>query len=143
MNSGGAHVFGQEESCRTPFLRLPDLPAGCELREGYRSALFTACQPTIWCCKDGKNAVALSVSHTPSRCRTNKYSVYPFELRIGNSLMEISNYELACIISYLAFCLEEFVYLPLLSSAFFSVLIFTEIKNKKRRHQNVKHKGSE
>lgn len=67
----------------------------------------------------------------------------PFELGIGNSLMEISNYELACIISYLAFCLEEFVYLPLLSSPLFSVLIFTEIKNKKRRHQNVKHKGSE
>lgn len=123
---------------------VPDLPAGCELQEGYRSALFTACQPTICCSKDGKNAVALSVSHTPSRCRTNNYSVYPFELGIGNSLMEISNYELACIISYLAFCLEEFVYLPLLSSALFSVFIFhRNKKQKKRRHQNVKHKGSE
>lgn len=57
--------------------------------------------------------------------------------------MEISNYELACIISYLAFCLEEFVYLPLLSSALFSVFIFTETKKNKHRHQNVKHKGGE
>lgn len=125
-------MFGQEKSCR--FLRLRDLAAGCELREGYRSALFTACQPTIWCSKDGKNAVALSVSHTPSRCCTNKYSVYPFELVIHSSLMEISNYQPAFIISYLAFCLEEFVYLLLLYSALFSVFVFTEIKQQQQQN---------
>lgn len=50
--------------------------------------------------------------------------------------MEISNYELACIISYLAFCLEEFVYLPLLSSALFSVFIFH--RNKKQKNDAIR-----